>query len=116
MYREKIALARFLETFGHAADAAAMNASAAALKDAVAKVLWEGESLRAFAAYNTSSKGIILAKTHLLAFPVFAGPSFVEVCDPPPPAPRLMFCAHHCGVSLVLELDVVFAHGTHAQR
>jgi hypothetical protein len=81
MYREKIALARFLETFGHPTEAAAMNASAAALKDAVLKILWDGESLRAFTAYNTSSKSIITAKTHLLAFPVFAGPSFVEVRD-----------------------------------
>lgn len=77
MHREKIALARFLAHFGYMDAAREMNASAAALNTALQTYLWS-EAHGYFAAYNTSAMATIDAKTHLLAFPVFAGPSLVS--------------------------------------
>ena len=72
LYREKIALATFLTTFGDAANAKKIRASAAELKAAVNEHLWDDKT-GSWLAYNTSSRMVIAAQTHLLALPVFAG-------------------------------------------
>jgi len=77
MYREKVALARFLARFGRPTIAREMSDSAANLQAAVQTHLWDNTK-GVFTAYNTSSQAHIYAKTHLLAFPVFAGRSIVS--------------------------------------
>lgn len=77
MYREKVALARFLDHFGESDAARKVNASAATLNTALHTYLWD-DAHGVFLAYNTSAKATIRTRTHLLAFPVFAGPSLVS--------------------------------------
>jgi len=77
LHREKLALRNFLGKFGDAEGAAAVEASAKALKLALNTYLWD-EQRGVFLAYNTSTRTRITAKTHLLGFPLFGGPELIS--------------------------------------
>lgn len=83
LYREKLALLKFLIHFGNTTAAAAIQVSIDALRAAVEAELWSPD-LQRYIAVNTSQPASsatrqIIARTHLLAFPLFAGRDFVDV-------------------------------------
>eukprot|EP00931_Biecheleriopsis_adriatica_P064241 TRINITY_DN39050_c0_g1_i2.p1 TRINITY_DN39050_c0_g1~~TRINITY_DN39050_c0_g1_i2.p1 ORF type:complete len:274 (+),score=52.40 TRINITY_DN39050_c0_g1_i2:113-934(+) len=77
IFREKMALANFLQKFGNADEASKVRAAAAQVKLTLNKYLWDDKA-GAFMAYNTSTGRSITARTFLLGFPLFGGPELIN--------------------------------------